>query len=49
MPFHLENAAACRNPPLFDSPPPLYMSACGIDKKLSKMAEKSASCALWSG
>ena len=47
-PFHLENAELSCNPPLraLHHPPPLtlhpYISACGVDKKLSKMAGKSA-------
>ena len=46
-PFHLEK---CRAQPLCGSPPfptlHLYISACGVDKKLSKMAGNSASYAL---
>ena len=49
-PFHLENAESSCNPPLHDSPPPTtlhpYISACGVDKKLSKIAGNSASYAL---
>ena len=49
-PFHLENAELCCDPLLHGSPPPPtlhpYISACGIDKKLSKMAGNSVSDAL---
>ena len=49
-PFPLKNAELHCNPPLRGSPPPptlhLYISACGVDKKLSKMAGNSASYAL---
>ena len=49
-PFHLENAELSCNPPLRSSPPPPtlhpYISACGVDKKLSKMVGNSASYAL---
>ena len=49
-PFHLENAELCCIPPLCGSQPPPnlnpYVSACGIDKELSKMAGNSASYAL---
>ena len=49
-PFRLENAELSCNLPLCGSPPPPilhpYISACGVDKKLSKMAGNSASYAL---
>ena len=49
-PFHLENAELSCNLPLCGSPPPHtlhpYISACGVDKKLSKMVGNSASYAL---
>ena len=46
-PFYLENAELSCNPLLRGSPPlPTYISACGIDKKLSKMVGNSASYAV---
>ena len=47
----LKIAELCCNPPLCGShhPPPSYISACGVDKKLSKMVGNLASYALWRG
>ena len=42
----------CNQPLRGSAPPPTlhpYISTCGVDKKLSKMAENLASCALWRG
>ena len=48
--FTLKNAELSCNPPLRGSPTPPtlhpYISACGVDKKLSNMAGNSASYAL---
>ena len=51
-PFHLEITELSCNPPLYGfSPPPTlrpYISACGVDKKLSKIVGNLTSYALWS-
>ena len=51
--FTLKSAELSCNLPLCGSPPPAtlhpYISACGIAKKLSKMAGNSASYAMYIG